>query len=284
MPGSDPSRKNARIPARDGLPLAASITRSATTRRVVIINSATGVPHGFYRHFAEALARAGYLAISYDYRGTGDSAPENLTDSTARMRDWALLDMTGVIDWARTEFDPERLFLVGHSIGGQAAGLIDNADAVDGMITVSAQSGYWKLQGAEQKYLAWLHVHFTIPLLARLFGYMPWSRLSGGLDLPKPVALEFARWCRDPDYLLGDQSLPLQRFASFKAPILAYSVEDDKWGTRRSVDTMMQAYPTVDRRHIKPQEAGLERIGHVGFFRPASSDLWSAPIEWLGGI
>lgn len=277
----DPSTKDTRIAARDGHPLAATITRPAMTNRVVIINSATGVPRGFYRHFAEALARAGYLAISYDYRGTGGSAPQRLKDSKARMRDWALLDMTGVIDWVRTEVEPERLFLVGHSIGGQATGLIDNADAVHGMITVSAQSGYWKLQGAEQKYLAWLHVHLTMPLLSQLFGYMPWSRLNGGLDLPKGVALEFARWCRDPGYLLGDQSLPLARFKQFKAPVLAYSFDDDKWGTKESVDTMMRAYSTVERRHVRPADIGQPKIGHVGFFRPGSEALWREAIDWL---
>ncbi|MDX1572327.1 MAG: alpha/beta fold hydrolase [Xanthomonadales bacterium] len=278
-----PSTKDTKIHARDGHPLAATVWRPPVARRVAIINSATGVPRGFYRHFGMALAEAGYMAIAYDYRGTGDSAPKHLKGCNARMRDWALLDMTGVIDWVRTHLEPEKLFLVGHSIGGQAAGLIDNADAIDGMITMSAQSGYWRLQGGEQKYLTGLHVHVTLPLLSRLFGYMPWSRLNGGLDLPKGVALEFARWCRDPDYLLGDRSLPLHRYRQFTAPVLAYSFGDDKWGTRESVDAMMKAYPNVERRHVEPAEAGLDRIGHVGFFRPASKNLWAEAIDWLAG-
>ena len=113
---------------------------------------------------------------------------------------------------------------------------------------------------------------------------MPWRRLNGGLDLPKGVGLEFARWCRDPNYLLGDQTLPLKRFASFKAPILAYSFDDDKWGTRESVDAMMKAYPMVERRHVRPADIGQAKIGHVGFFRPNSKALWRQTIDWLARI
>ena len=66
--------------------------------------------------------------------------------------------------------------------------------------------------------------------------------------------------------------------------MLAYSFADDKWGTPRSVDAMMRVYPKVERRHVEPQEAGLERIGHLGFFRPGSRALWADVTAWFAGI
>lgn len=271
-----------RIPARDGYELAATVHRpAAAPRGAVIVSSATAVPRRFYRHFAAELAGAGYVVISYDYRGIGDSAPASLRGFEAQTRDWGMLDMAGVIDWAAEEFVAPGLFLVGHSVGGQVAGLLDNADKVAGMVTVSAQSGYWALQGGEQKWLAGFHMHVTFPLLTRLVGYMPWSWLGSALDLPKGPALEWSRWCRDPDYLLGDDSLPLERFAQFEAPVLAYSIDDDKWGTVPAVNAMMSAYPAVERRHIKPADHGMPAIGHFGYFRPASRPLWADAIDWL---
>jgi predicted alpha/beta hydrolase len=268
------------IPARDGYRLAATLFRpEAPSTSLVVIHCATAVPRRFYRHFAGALAAAGYLALSYDYRGIGGSRPERMRGFEARMRDWALLDMAGVVDWVRKEFDPSRLFFVGHSVGGQIAGLLDNSGCVDGMVTVSAQSGYWALQGAEQKLVTALHAHLTLPLLPRLFGYMPWPGTSE--DLPRGVALEWSGWCRDPQYLLGDETLPLDRFDDFRAPVLAYSIADDKWGTARSVDAMMKAYPNLERRHLVPSEAGLKSIGHFGYFRPGSSALWAEAVDWF---
>ncbi|MDX1499333.1 MAG: alpha/beta fold hydrolase [Woeseiaceae bacterium] len=276
------SAKELDIPARDGLRLRATLfAAGGTPERVVIVGGATAVPRRFYRHFATALAEAGFAAITFDYRGTGGSRPASLRGFEATATDWALSDMTGIVDWAVSELNPARLFMVGHSFGGQTAGLLDNGHRIDGLVTVSAQSGYWRIQGGEQKLVVGLHVHLTLPLLAHLFGYVPWSRIGSAEDLPKGVALQWARWCRDPRYLLGDESLPLARYAEFRAPVLAYSIDDDKWGRPQAVNAMMAAYPNVERRHIEPRERGLASLGHVGYFRPEAAGLWPEVIDWF---
>ena len=273
------------IPARDGFELAGTVYRGgAQTRHVVVINSATAVPRKFYRHFAAALAHAGFDVVTYDYRGTGDSRPGSLKGFEATVSDWGLLDMAGVVDRARGELGAEKLLMIGHSVGGQVTGLLDNSSAIDGMLTVSAQSGYWRLQGAEQKWFAGFNVSITLPLLVKLFGYMPWSWIGSAEDLPAGVALQWSNWCRNPEYLLGDDSLPLERFATFNAPVLAYSIDDDKWGTRRAVDAMMSAYPNVERRTIDPARYGIRTLGHFGYFRPVARDTWPEGIEWLKGV
>ena len=273
------------IPAKDGFPLAATVyKKDETVSSAVIISSATAVPQRFYRHYAHAVAEAGHIAVTYDYRGIGGSRPSSLRGFAARASDWGLLDMAGVVDWVRSELKPDRLYLVGHSVGGQVAGLLDNSESIDAMITLSAQSGHWRLQGGEQKWAVAWHVHVTLPLFASLFGYMPWSWFGSAEDLPKGAALQWSRWCRDPLYLLGDEALPLHRYRAFSAPVLAYSIDDDKWGTARAVDAMMSAYPAVERRHVEPQEYGLSSLGHFGYFRPAARDLWLDGIAWLNGI
>jgi len=270
------------IPARDGYVLAGTLFRGdASRRRIVVINAAVAVPGNFYRHFAAGLAAAGYTALTWDYRGVGASRPEKLRGFEATARDWIFSDMSGVVDWVVTELGPDRIFFVGHSLGGQVAGLLDNASSLDGMVTMSAQSGHWRLQGGEQKIVVLLHTWVSLPVLSRLFGFMPWGFFGSGEDLPKNAALEWAGWCRNRRYILGDESLPLDRYQNFTAPVLAYSFGDDKWGTPRSVDAMMRAYPRLERRHVEPADFGLTRIGHVGYFKPVSTPLWRDTIAWL---
>ena len=271
-----------KIPALDGYPLAATLYEpEAHSRAVVVINSATAVPRHFYGPFAEFLASQGYTAITYDYRGIGGSRPASLRGFTARASDWALRDMAGVVDWVRTGIQPDHLALFGHSYGGQTAGLLPNGHQIDAMVTVSSQSGYWRLQGGKQKFVVGFHVHVSFPVLCRVFGYFPWSWFSAAEDLPKRVALDWAGWCRRPGYLLDDPTLPLERFRDFTAPVLALSLDDDDWGTSRAVDAMMQAYPNVTRHHVIPAEAGIDAIGHFGFFRPKSEALWHEVADWL---
>ncbi len=271
------------IPARDGYLLAGTVFQpdSNLTQTVIVINAATAVPQRFYKHFATYLAEQGYTAVTYDYRGIGQSKPKQLRGFEVTVRDWTLQDMAGVVDWVQTSYQPQRLFFIGHSYGGQLPGILPNADAIDAMITFSAQSGYWGLQGGNRKYSAVFHIYFTIPLLCLLYGYMPWSKLGSAEDLPKGAALEWARWCRYPDYFLDDPTLPLDRYQAFQTPVLAYSFDDDNWGTARSVDTMMKVYSNLTRRHIVPTEVELDSIKHFGFFRPKAKHLWQDTIDWL---
>jgi predicted alpha/beta hydrolase len=279
----DPHIETVAIPARDGYALGGTCFQptSNPTRTVVTVNAATAVPQRFYHHFAAFLCARGYSVVTYDYRGTGASRPASLRGFRARAADWALLDMAGVVDWVRATLRPRRLLHVGHSYGGQTVGLLPNGDRIDAVLTLSSQSGYWGLQGGWQKAVVCFHAHITLPLLSHLVGYMPWSWIGSGEDIPKGVALQWSRWCRRPGYLRDDATLPLARIAQFKAPVLAYSFADDDWGTRRSVDAMMGAYPRVTRRHVVPAEAGLKSIGHFGYFRPSSESLWREAVAWL---
>lgn len=248
---------------------------------MVLINPATATPSRYYRHFAAGLAQRGYTVITYDYRGIASSKPvKSLRGFDATMRDWALVDMAGMVDWVVDSLTPDRLFFVGHSFGGQVAGLLDNTQTVDGMVTLSAQSGHWRWQGDGQRLPVWFHTHITLPVLCNTMGYMPWSWF-GAEDLPKGAALEWASWCRDPEYLLGDDTLPLERYQEFKAPVLAYSVDDDTWGTAQSVDKMMKAYPNLERRHLEPKDAGLKSLGHFGYFKKDASAAWEEAVDWL---
>ena len=267
-----------------GHTLAASVFEAPGSDTVVLVNAATGVPRQFYKYFAAYFRDNGWTTVTYDYRGIGESAPPSLRGFTVRMRDWALIDIPEVIEWVSSEFRPRRLFAVGHSFGGQGIGLIERPQRITAMVGVSAQSGYWGVQGGAEKYRARFAVTVLIPILTRLFGYFPWSRFAAGEDLPAGVALEWARWCRDRNYLLGDETLPLGRYDAFAAPILAYSIEDDDWGTAPAVDDMMRAYRDVTRRHLVPADYGLEKIGHMGFFRSGSEAIWDEVIAWLEDV
>lgn len=271
------------IPARDGYPLTGTLYRPdrGSSAAVVGIHSATAVPRRFYDTFARHLAGQGLLAVTYDYRGIGDSAPPSLKGFHATAADWALNDMAGVIDWIGHTLQPPRIGHVGHSFGGQTPGLLPNAGRIDAMVTVVAQSGFWRLQRGRERWNVGFHVHATLPGLARLLGYVPWSWFSKAEDLPRGVALQWSRWCRSRHYLYDDPSLPTDRYARFEAPVLAYSAADDHWGTARAVDEMHARYPNVSRRHLDPATDGGPPVGHFGYFHPRNEHRWSEAVEWL---
>ncbi len=125
------------------------------------------------------------------------------------------------------------------------------------------------------------HTHLTLPVLAKFMGYVPWSRFSKAEDLPKGVAEQWSGWCRSRNYLFDDATLPTERYARFTAPVLAYSVEDDHWGTARAVDEVHAHYPNVTRKHLDPATDGLPPVGHFGYFSRRNEVRWGDAVDWL---
>ena len=268
------------IPATDGFPLGGTeFGDLSTAGHIVLIAPATGVLRRLYRAFAEFLATQGFGVVTWDWRGTGDSRPKSLRQFRTRMRDWGARDLAGVIEWASAHHPQARLLVVGHSFGGQSVGLAPNRDCVNALVTIGAQSGYWGHWPRPQRYKYALIWYLAMPLATRVAGYFPARLLRLGEDLPRGVALQWARWCRTPSYL-GDWS----GHRAFKAPILALSFADDPFAPRRAVDALLTEYGSRDQthRHLTPKDVGVPGIGHFGFFRASLvPGLWRSVAHWL---
>jgi predicted alpha/beta hydrolase len=251
----------------------------------VIIAPATAVRRSFYDRFARFLAGEGHTVVTFDYRGIGDSRPRRLRGFPARLRDWGELDLVAMIDRVARQANGGPVALVGHSVGGQLLGLAPNADRISTLVAVAAQSGWWGHWSGHRRYTLALLWHAFMPGLTRLVGYFPARLLRLGEDLPPRVALEWARWCRHPDYMIDDEGAPLRpHFDRFAGRALAYSFTDDRFAPRAAVDAMMDLYrrARTDRRHVDPATIGLDRLGHFGFFQErARPRLWAEAALWL---
>jgi predicted alpha/beta hydrolase len=270
-----------RMPARDGYPLGATLYGPAAASRAVLVMPATGVPQEYYAKFAQYLAARGMRVLTFDYRGIGKSLEGHVRDVPARMRDWALLDGAAALDLLSEKHG--RIFLVGHSFGGQAFGLLPGAERVAGGFMVGSQSGYWRNWPALGRAWMWPTTHIALPLVSRLRGYFPSSRLGFGEDLPRNVAIEWARWCRNPTYLVGDLGVE-KDYARFAAPLRAYAISDDAFAPARAVQALLDLYPASrsEMREVRPRDVGARSIGHFGFFRDRFRDtLWREAADWL---
>lgn len=290
-PAAGGTGRNLMVPAQDGLELAATLfepgTAAAGDAPLVVIGGATGVKRSYYARFAGYLAELGHPVLTFDYRGIGGSRHGSLVGSSVRMRDWCILDVPGVLDWARRSHPERPIHWVGHSMGGFATGLAHNNRLVARQLNVATLSGYWGRMAAPERYRVRLLMRFAAPPVIWAKGYFP-GMLMGGEDLPGPAFLEWMHWCMAPEFLFGDTTLPERRhFADFRAPIRFVQVADDPWGTPAAVGHMAEHFTaSVDRSvwQVTPAQAGVQRIGHFGFFRSDLREtLWQQAAAWLLG-
>ncbi len=270
--------------ARDGRALAGLCLEARTPRGALVVNGATGFPREFYLKFARYSALRGFHTLLYDYRGMGASRTAPPAQESARMSDWGRLDMPGALAWLEARYPRLPLFTLGHSVGGQLIGCMDNQAAARAHVMVATSIGYWRGQRLPFRYLALAFWKAYGPLELRLRGYVPRGALWRGEALPPNVFLEWRAWCIRPEHfapdLLGDSS----QFAAVRAPVLSLSFSDDPIATPEAVTALLALYPNarVERRTTTPAEAGVRAIGHRGFFSERHREtLWRPALDWL---
>jgi predicted alpha/beta hydrolase len=274
------------LQALDGYVLGATLYYAPQPVAQLLVAGATGVPQGFYRRFAEHAARRGFSTLTLDYRGVGHSKPAELRGFEMDYLDWAHLDLAAAVDQHR---HPQRpLFMVGHSFGGHAFGLLPNHAQVAGFYTFGTGAGWhgWMPKTEQLRVLAmWRLIG---PIMTHFKGYLAWSKLGMGEDLPMGVYRQWKRWCRYPRYFFDDpQMLGLaERFAAVDTPIVAANALDDLWAPPSSRDAFMAAYSGApyQARDIQSLEGMQAGIGHMGYFRPAAQGLWDEALDWFAQV
>lgn len=285
-PDTLPSPQQITLHANDGTPLAATrFTASAPLCGRIVVASATGVPQGFYRRFAEHARARGYDVLTFDYRGIGRSAPPSLNGYRMDLLDWARQDLAAAVDAMAGEDVP--LYLVGHSYGGHAFGLLPNHAKVAGFHVCGTGAGWhgWMPPLERLKVLAlW---RLVLPVLSWWKGYCPWKSLGMGEDLPMDAYRQWRHWCTFPRYFFDDPAMSgIEReYARITTPITAANALDDLWALPASRAAFMQAYcnAPVIGRDIDPREFG-GKLGHMGYFRAQAQPLWDDMLDWFASL
>lgn len=282
-----------RLQAADGRALGARWFEPPTpARAVAVVNAATGVPQRFYRHFATWLAGRGYAVLTYDYRGIGESRQGPLRAEAGRMRDWALLDMPAAFAEAERRRAPQQLplLVVGHSFGGNAAGLAAGFERADALLGVAAQSGDWRNWPGRQRWITHAFFHGVLPAAAHLLGRAPgWVLGGSGAGLPKGVALDWARWGRRRGYLFTDPELAahVQGYRRFRGAAHLWNISDDlTYGPAPAVDALAAEFhqARVQRPVLDTAALRAGPVGHFGAFRPEPGRrIWPQWLERIEG-
>jgi predicted alpha/beta hydrolase len=253
------------------------------TRGAVLVAGGLGIPQGFYKRFCTWLAGRGHTVMSFDPRGIGASRrPEHrrsLRGVQADLLSWARVDFAAAVQLLCDQSGQARIDLVGHSLGFHHAAMTDRATQarLGNVVSVAAGAGYWRDWAAPSRRKAPLMLHLAGPLLTPLFGYFPGQALGMVADLPGPAMRQWTRWCRHPGFAWGSEPQLVQpSLLSARFNVTAFSFSDDDAMTSECTRKLLAALPNAHSmlHLVKPADAGLTKIGHVGAFRREASPLW----------
>ncbi|WP_299152882.1 alpha/beta fold hydrolase [uncultured Acinetobacter sp.] len=247
----------------------------------IVVACATGVPQAFYRRFAEYATAAGFQVLTFDYRGIAASAPKTLKNFKMSYLDWGRYDLTAAIEYlSKTGLD---IYMIGHSYGGQALGLSKYHDRVEALYCFGTGAGWHGYMPFKEKIKVQVIWNIIFPPMVAVSGYLPWSLLKMGADLPYDVYREWRKWCKNPTYFFADPDLKVlhDQYAKVQTRIYAIAALDDAWALPASRQAFIQHYAQAKKSYIDIRAAdyGLREIGHMGYFRQGAEKIWDEALN-----
>lgn len=273
----------------DGVRLKGILLIPEKARAVVQFNCGTATKKEVYLSFLSFLAEHGYICCLWDYRGSGDSSPASLRHCDFRYADYGIKDMPAIKAYLNERFPSLPFFIVAHSAGGQQIGFMNNLDGIAGVINFAVSTGYYPNMPPAYRLRAYFYFYIFTPLSVLLTGYVSGKKFGIMEDLPRNVVYEWRDWCARRDYFFDGRfygkTVPTGHFSSFRFPIHTYWTTDDTISNRVNTEAFwrhIQSEKEISFTGISPEQLGLKRIGHFGFFRRVMKDkLWQQVVERL---
>lgn len=237
----------------------------------ILIMPAMGVPGGYYRPLAEALAGHGHPVVVGEQRGHGRSGVRPGRRVDFGYHDQLAEDWPAMVEATAAVFPGRRPILLGHSLGGQL-GLIyagRHPDAFSAIVLAAACSVHYpSYRGATG--IAIRGYALFGPGLAGLIGHFPghWMGFAGrearGMirDWGHEVMTGRYRLAGSPH----DDEGALTRIT---LPVLAISLDTDRLAPRPAVDRLAAKLVSarVDRQHWRAAELGDPAFNHFTWVR-----------------
>lgn len=278
----------------DGVVLRGTLLLPPVTdiKAVVQFNGGTAVKKEFYLAFLDFLAQNGFVCLLWDYRGSGDSRPDDMSQCTYYYRDYGMKDMPTVKKYLTDRFPEHPFLMVGHSTGGQQIGFIENLQGIRGLLCFAVSTGYMRYMPLSYRLKSYFFFYVFAPLSIARYGYLRAKKFGFMEDLPRNVVREWRDWCECRNYLFDPRfygkSVPVGNFEHYDFPIHVFWTPDDPISNEKSVPDFWKNIKnkhTISFQKILPRDYGAEKIEHLGFFKKQHENkLWQEALEKLNAF
>ncbi|TWX44903.1 alpha/beta hydrolase family protein [Colwellia hornerae] len=256
-----------------------------TLKGAVLIAPATGIKRQLYIRFAQYLAKSGYVVLTFDNRGIGESLAGKVKHSTVSLQCWGEQDMPAALDFLMTRFPLINYHLIGHSAGGQLIGLMNNARHISSVFNVSSSSGCLKNMSFPFIISANFFMNIVIPLSNFIFGHTKAQWFGMGEPLPKQVARQWQKWCNGQGYVKTafGKTVHQHLYNELAMPAIWVNASDDHIANDINVADMISVFPKMQAQTLtlNKEDYDLDEIGHIKFFSRNSQALWKHTTDWL---
>lgn len=246
-----------------------------------------GVYASYYEPLGHALAEAGHVAITADLRGNGHSSVRPSKKLDFSYADVLDQEYTTVLDHVSQTYPDKKVFLFGHSLGGQLSCLFAarNSHRVDGLILSATCSVYYDGWKGFAAYRILAGTQFA-NAVARSFGYFPGKKVGFGGTEAKSLIGDWSRQSRTGRYVLHKDPFDYEKgLSQVDVPVLAISYQGDSLSPPGAVEHLLAKLSSAKKEHIHLKKDDPRNDGYNHFnWAKKPKNVVAIVNNWLGTI
>ncbi|PHN03523.1 alpha/beta hydrolase family protein [Flavilitoribacter nigricans] len=276
--------------SEDGVILRGNLLIPEQPKAIIQFNCGTATKKEFYLPFLTYLAKHNYLCCLWNYRGSEKN--DDLKNSAYTFIDYGTKDMPAIKAYLERQFPGLPLLFIGHSAGGQQIGFIRDLSNVKGNINIAVSSGYYPNMPFGYRMKAYFFFYVFSPISVLLNGFVKAKPYGIMENLPKKVVFQWRDWLEKEDYFFNEKfygvTVPTGHFKNFQFPIHVIYSTDDTISNAKNTKAFWQnvsSEKAITFRALSPEEFGLKKIDHFGYFKTRMKDkLWTDIVKLLDDL
>jgi predicted alpha/beta hydrolase len=251
-------------------------------RHVIYWLPALGVPAKHYLPLAEAFAAHGIAVALHEWRGIGSSDRRAGRHADWSYRELLEADIPVGVSEAKARWPKAKLWMGGHSLGGQLACLFASLHARDvaGIALIASGAPYWRC--FPRRALIRCAYSLASPL-ARLVGHLPGRRIGFGGNEARGVIADWSHSGLTGRYRAMHMAVDFEhQLAELDVPLLALRLRDDWLVPQASLNWLLDKMPKAPRRVevISPESLAGQRADHFTWMT-LPDPLAATLAEWI---
>ena len=249
---------------------------------ILLLYPAFGVKATYYAKFAKQLTQVGIQVITADLRGHGLSSVRPDKTNNYGFQEM-IADLKAVSDYTKEKFPTQKIYLLGHSLGGQTASLAiaKYPNLANGLIIIGAPNVHYKNWSGIHYYRRKLLVQL-LPAFGAFVALFPKLKI-GGYYTTKKQAQEWGYTGKTGKYqVIGDHLDYKMAFKKVNCPILSIFIEDDGMVPKLAMEKLAGKFTQAKVTDITltHQMAG-QKVSHINWPRTATQAMVNIIEDWI---
>jgi len=249
----------------------------------LVIYPAFGVKATYYKHFAKKLSHKGMNVVTVDLRGHGLSSVRPNAQNN-----YGFLEMTNdlkaISDYLKQQCPTSKIYILGHSLGGQAASLTvaKYPNSFDGLAIIGSPNVYYRGWSGFHYYRRKIGLNL-LPMIGKIVSILPKFKIGGYYTTQKQMQ-EWGYTGQTGNYkVIGDELDYEQAFGKVTIPFLAIDIEDDLMAPKAAITNLYQKFKnTISLTTLTLTKAATSpKLSHINWPRTAEEEMIKIVQNWI---